>query len=550
MVKSTLPSRRFTEVRQLIGAALILLLGVTLVVVQGMLAMGRAANRQAAAAASTLAQVLAATAATEAFPALLENFPEVWGGLAVLEQGRVIRRAGLAGPEEPAWWPWSSREEWVASGWQVAGPMRLVGERVMVAYHDLGSGRVVRVVQPIPTASPALRGLWVGAALGVAVAGAGVLLAWVLIGRALSPYRDLLAEAARLAQRAPERPEDRYLVETFREAVRRLEESEAALQRRADELEVLADVLTRSNEVGVVITDAHGLVRATNPVAVELVGPELAPLTPLPTPALAGEGRRKIAARTVEVRRLPLPGVGGPPQGEVLFLSDRTRLEALERALEEREHLAGLGELAAGLAHEVRNALATVAGYLRLLRDAEGERRQRYLAAITAETEGLDRLVDRFLAFTRPQELHRQPLDLREVCAEVAARVTQAFPQLAVHVEGEGPVVVADRTALLVVLENVLRNAGEARPDARVTVRLAAVAEGAQVTVEDNGPGVPPALRERVFAPFVSSKPSGGLGLALARRLVRLLGGELTLDAEYSPGARFVVWLPGEGVPQ
>lgn len=550
MVTSALPSRRFAEVRRLIGAALVLLLLVVLVVVQGMLAMGRAANRQAAESAAALAQLLGIMAAHASVQELVRDLPEVWGGVAVLEGGRVVARVGLAGPEEPPWWPWGSRERWVASGWQVAGPERLVGERVMVAYHDLGGGRALRVVQPIPTTSPALRWRWMGAALGLAVAGGGVLLAWVLIGRALSPYRDLLAEAARLAQRSPDRAEDRYLVETFRDAVRRLEESEAQLKRRADELEVLADVLTRSSEVGVVITNATGAVRAANAVAEELLGAELTVGAPLASPALAGEGRRRLKERTVEVRRLPLPSASGAAQGEVVFLTDRTRLEALERALEEREHLAGLGELAAGLAHEVRNALATILGYVRLLADAGEERRPRYLEAIAAETEGLDRLVDRFLAFTRPHQLHREAVPLRRVCEEAGRHLQGAFPRLEVTVEGDEVVVAADRTALSVVLENLLRNAAEAREDAQVVVRVTAGSQGVQVTVEDNGPGVPPGLREKVFSPFVSSKPSGGFGLALARRLLRLLGGELSLDEEFSSGARFVAWLPREGVPQ
>lgn len=548
MVKSALPARRFIGVRRLIGVALVLLLLVVLVVVQGMLAMGRAANQQAASSAAALVQILGAVAAGEGFDGLLDMVPEVWGGVALLEGGRVTRRVGPAGPEEPAWWPWGSREKWVASGWQVAGPVRLLGEQVMVAYHDLGGGRALRVVQPIPTASPALRARWLGAALGLAVAGGGVILAWVLIGRALSPYRDLLAEAARLVQRSPERAEDRYLVETFREAVRRLEESEGQLQRRADELQVLADVLTRSSEVGVVITDATGVVRASNEVAVELVGGDVGEGVTVPA-VLNGEGRRRLAGRTLEIRRFPLPAAGGGSQGEVLFLTDRTRLEALERALEEREHLAGLGELAAGLAHEVRNALATTQGYLRLLRDADADRRGRYLEAISAETEGLNRLVGRFLDFTRPHQLGRESVELLATCREAAARAVQAFPHLAVTVMGEEVSVAADRAALGVVVDNLLRNAAEAREDAGVCLRVESVDEGVQVAVEDDGPGVPSALREKLFSPFVSSKPSGGFGLALSRRLVRLLGGDLTLDEGFSPGARFVVWLPREGIP-
>ncbi|TAM48525.1 MAG: hypothetical protein EPN53_09925, partial [Acidobacteria bacterium] len=365
--------------------------------------------------------------------------------------------------------------------------------------------------------------------------------------RVLAPYRELLAEAVRVTGGPRNEAEDRFLVETFRDTVRRLEESEAALRRRADELELLAGVLTRGSSAGVVITEPGGTVRAANPEALDLV-PALAVGAPLPLPLTAAP-RARLGGRVVEVRRLPLLAASGEAQGEVLFLSDRTGVEALERALAEREQMAGLGELAAGMAHELRNALATVRGYLRLLPGAHAEESARFVAAINDEAEGVAQLLDRFLRFAQPHELRREPLDLAALVEEAARKVRAAFPAVDVRVEAASAVAAGDALALGVVVENLLRNAAEAAGrGGLVTVRVDGLPEVVRVVVEDDGPGVPADLRERLFLPFVSSKPSGGLGLALARRFARLHGGDVEFEPREGGGARFAVWLPRQGV--
>lgn len=548
-MKSYLPARRFREVRLLIGAALILLVIVVVVLVQAMITMGRAANRRAEEDAVALAQLLSAATTVRDPAELMTLLPDRWGGVAMIEGDRVAASSGLAGPEEPAWWPWPSRTAWERDGRGVAGPLPLVGEEVLVAYHEAGPGRAIRVVQPIPTASAVARWRWIGAALGLVVAGGGVLVAWVLIGRLLAPYRDLLAEAERVSRRSPSHAEDRFLVETFRDALRRLEESEAAMRRRADELEVLADVLTRRADGGVVITDAQGRVRAANQAARELAGGGVDEGGALPEEIARTEGRLRLGERTVEVRRLPLTSATGAPEGEVLFLADLTRLEVLERALQEREHMASLGELAAGMAHELRNALATVNGYTRLLAGADEAQRQRYLDGIHSETESVGRLLERFLAFAQPHELRREPRRLRPLVEESARRLQEWFPALKVRVTGADVEARVDPLALSVAVENLLRNAAEADlPEASVRVEVREGDEVVQLVVEDDGPGVSPEMAARLFVPFASTKPSGGIGLALARRLVRLHGGELVYVPTPGRGARFVITVPREGV--
>ncbi|HVN75876.1 MAG TPA: ATP-binding protein [Thermoanaerobaculaceae bacterium] len=544
-----LPSRRFREAQLLIGATLLMLVGMVMAEMVGVFVVTHLVEEEARRAALAGTQLLAnQVAGGEAarFGAALRA--EGWG-LTILREGKIVDRVGVAAPDTPAWWPWGSREEWERRGEPVAGPVATAAGSVLVAYQPLADGRVVRAVVPVSGAGAVGRWRSVGAVLAFGVALGGGLVAWGLIARVLAPYRELLAEAIRVTGEPRGEAEDRFLVDTFRDTVRRLEESEAALRRRADELEVLAGVLTRGSSAGVVITEPGGGVRAANPAAREIV-PSLTVGRPIPPVLAGGAGEAHLGGRAVEIRRLPLLAATGEEQGEVVFLADRTGLESLERALAEREQMAALGELAAGMAHELRNALATMRGYARLLPGGTPEESARFVAAINEEAEGLADLLERFLRFAQPRDLRREPVDLMDLVNETAAKVRAAFPGVPVTVTGAPAVVVGDALALAVVVENLLRNGVEAVSPigGSVAIRVEETPVAARVVVEDNGRGVPDEVRERIFLPFFSSKPSGGLGLALARRFARLHGGDVEHEPREGGGARFVVWLPRQGV--
>ena len=250
---------------------------------------------------------------------------------------------------------------------------------LVVAYQPLADGRVIRVVQQARRAGTAATWRTAGAILALVVGVGGAVLAWALIARALAPYRELLAEAVRVTRGPGEEPEDRFLVATFREAVRRLESfggRRPAARRRAGGADPGAQPrgLLRGGD-----HRCHGCRAGPQPggpgrcwagdVEVGKWLPE----------ALWSDGRRALGERLMEVRRFPLLTSSGASLGQVVFISDRTSLEALERALAEREQMAQLGELSAGMAHELRNALATIRGYLRLLPEADEARRDRFV---------------------------------------------------------------------------------------------------------------------------------------------------------------------------
>jgi signal transduction histidine kinase len=544
------PSWRFRDVRLLIAAALVTLLGMVGVELHGVFEVTNLAQEQARRGASAAARAAASELATGEAPRFGAALKADGWGLRVWEQGVAVRQVGELGPGEPPWWPWHSREDWERAAGEAAGPVLWHGGRYIVAYQPLADGRVVQIVVHSPWVAEASRWRLLGAMLGLGVACGGGLLVWLLIARALAPYGELMVEAERVSPGGGAgQGEDRFLIETFRTTVARLEASELAVRHRADELAVLAGVLTRESSAGVVITDAAGAVRASNPVASLLLGPRLEVGRALPA-ELEGDGRLAIGDRVVETRRFPLHSDTGESQGEVIFLADRTHLEALERSLHEREQMAALGELSAGMTHELRNALATIRGYLRLLREASGERRDTYVNAIDDEAAVLGGVLERFLRFAEPRELRREAVDLRALVSEVIAKLAASFPGVQLEQAGSAPTCLADRMAVAVIFENLIRNAAEAvaRSSGRVDVRLGVTGDRAVVVVADNGPGLDPEVRARLFRPFVSSKPSGGLGLALARRFARLHGGDVRYEEREGGGCLFVLELPLGGV--
>jgi two-component system NtrC family sensor kinase len=230
------------------------------------------------------------------------------------------------------------------------------------------------------------------------------------------------------------------------------------------------------------------------------------------------------------------------------FNSMTASLREHQSQLVQSEKLAGIGRLAAGVAHEINNPLAVILGYARLLqRKAEGGAIDD-LRVIEEETVRAKQIVDGLLDLSRPLPSAPEPVDLRALCDDVVARLREvgALEGVAVEVEGAARVEGHPQRLRQVIL-NVVKNAAEASgAGGRVEVRLATEAGGgARVTVDDTGPGLGPEAHARLFEPFFTTKETGtGLGLAVSAGIVRAHGGELEAGATSAGGARFTVRLP------
>ncbi|MFQ5804927.1 MAG: sensor histidine kinase [Phycisphaerae bacterium] len=240
-------------------------------------------------------------------------------------------------------------------------------------------------------------------------------------------------------------------------------------------------------------------------------------------------------------------------QHEVVRL--RSEVESKDRELEQRRRLASLGELAAGVAHEVRNPLGALRLYSGLLRSQFGEPGPalELIEKIDAGIRAIDCVVQDTLALA-PRSGKLLPRSLRSIVesAHELCRATLQGRQVALEVRYEvsDVLVLTDETALQRVFVNLIANAAQASPEnAAVLVQVRAGPEGqVQVRVTDEGPGVPQEIIEKVFDPFFTTKESGmGLGLTIAHRLVEAHGGRLTARNRPEGGAEFVVALPTTG---
>jgi signal transduction histidine kinase len=222
--------------------------------------------------------------------------------------------------------------------------------------------------------------------------------------------------------------------------------------------------------------------------------------------------------------------------------------------------------MSAGVAHELRNSLATIKGYLTLIgREAEAPDGGRplppgiedSLTEIGREAEHLRRVLEDFLSFARPGSARLEPIDLRLVVERAAADPTLAVaegggkgPTIEIERRGDGrrPTISGDRQLLERALRNLLHNAVAASRETgarRVQVTVATGPHGVELTIADRGPGIPPELAERLFQPFSTGRPDGvGLGLSLTHRILTLHGASLSLEPRSGGGTSVRVMFP------
>ena len=323
----------------------------------------------------------------------------------------------------------------------------------------------------------------------------------------------------------------------------------AEKERLADRLQGLLETLPG----GVVVLDGAGIVREHNPGALELLGE---PLLGRPwrevlerATARASESELELAdGRLASVAARTLPAGAG----SIILLADVTEQRRLQAFAERNARLSQMGEMSARLAHQTRTPLTAAVLYASQLAHAGAEpgRVQRYAQKILAQLRLLERMVNDMLCFARGASAGDEDVDLRAMFEELKQTIA---PQLGARASLQalpvpaGTVLRGSREALggalLNLIDNALRAAGddarvelEARPDA---------AGGVTIYVHDNGPGVPDALRQKIFEPFYTLRSNGtGLGLAVVQSVARAHGGSARVEARAGGGASFSIHVP------
>jgi two-component system sensor histidine kinase PilS (NtrC family) len=298
----------------------------------------------------------------------------------------------------------------------------------------------------------------------------------------------------------------------------------------------------------------------TGYAAAEMLGRSLSDLFPSLGPIEVAERQRRIQLeyRDRSGRNLHLGmslswlrNPAGVPEGAILIFQDLTHLVEMEEQLHKSERLGAIGQLAAGLAHEIRNPLASLSGAVELLAAdlPQSDRHSQTLSQIVQrETARLNRLVTDFLTYARPGPGHSGPVPLRtlfEEIAELVARDASLGIEVSVDVPAE-LVALGNPDQLRQVFWNLVLNAAQSDPrDRAVHVRAAPLDDGVEVSIEDRGCGIPAATMDRLFEPFYTTKPKGtGLGLATVHRVVEAHGGRIGVTSEPGRGTTVRVFLP------
>jgi two-component system sensor histidine kinase FlrB len=329
------------------------------------------------------------------------------------------------------------------------------------------------------------------------------------------------------------------------------EEKEALSARLASLLEALPG--------GVVVLDAEDRIVQANPAALRMLGTgvvgatwgeiEAHRLAAAPDAEWQLRGAHgALLDRWVSLSRSPLEA----DRGRILLLSDITEARRLRDQLERHRRLSAMGEMAAGLAHQLRTPLATAllyAGNLAREKLAEPER-LRFAQRMQARLRDLERMIQAMLTFVRGVPSARDTIDMEALIREVAQVVEPQMQAVGVRLEVEsactGARTQGNREALTGALLNLLENALQACPQGGV-VRLRAdgAGESVRVRVCDTGIGMDEAVQARLFEPFFTTRNEGtGLGLAIVRTVVQAHGGEVAVASQRGRGTEFTVTLP------
>ena len=412
-------------------------------------------------------------------------------------------------------------------------------------------------------------------AYGVAFLGLTALVAFLV---ALLTFALLRFGAAAKVARGRTRnsgAENALLSAAFHDAVVNLKAQERAMSDRAAASEQLNAQIVDSLSAGLVVVDKTGEIEIFNPAGRRMLDITAHPIggdyrrVLRAAPELVAvigeclESAQPILRRSIEVTGTarssyfgvtvsPLAGTSRPGAAICLF-SDLTNVMELEEQLRLKDTLARLGELTAGIAHEFRNGLATIHGYGRLI-DPQvlPPQYQPYVEGIRQEADALGQVVTNFLKYARPEQVILAPVDLEQVVRRAADDLRYELPAgTRVTVQGHFGQIQGDEVLLRQVFGNLVRNAVEASqaagrtPEVSIQGALHQATGVCVVTVDDNGPGVSDADRERIFQPFFTTRSRGtGLGLAIVQKVVVMHNGRVTVGTAREGGASLQLSFP------
>jgi PAS domain S-box-containing protein len=404
---------------------------------------------------------------------------------------------------------------------------------------------------------------------------------------AFKPFRVLLQTARSAPAELPAREnrnEADFLIQTFNSVIGQLKTKEQELAKlhlsekaRADDVARLNQDLIRSISSGLILVDQAGRINVFNEAAEsilrirakDVLSRSYVDVLQKLSPAFQADMDRCLNERTninraeleihtkdSELRYLgasimPLQDRQQNFAGIICLFTDITEFKLLQKHMAEKEKYASLGEMAGGVAHEFRNSVGTIAGYMQLLENKIEPDQREYTVPVQKELQSLQKVVNDFLSFARPVELEMGPVSLRELLQECMEEVkVTTSDEVKFNIQGVFPQVRGDERMLRQIFTNLIRNAAESldgtNRKGRLDINGSTAVNGkfCVVDVADNGVGIRNEDLSRIFTPFFSTKREGvGLGLAIVQKLVLQHNGTITVETGEN-GSLFRVQLP------
>jgi two-component system sensor histidine kinase PilS (NtrC family) len=257
----------------------------------------------------------------------------------------------------------------------------------------------------------------------------------------------------------------------------------------------------------------------------------------------------------------PLKDSNDREMGNILIFQDLTRLREMEEHLKRADRLAAIGKMAAGIAHEIRNPLASISGSIEILKDEVGNspQNQQLMGIVLREVNRLNSLIADFLLFARPISPGKEKIHLHRLLEEILQMFTHSpdfTPQIRLETQFHGDLYIqGDPHQIRQVFWNLFINAAQAMPEGgtlRVDLRRnsspAPLTEGrlyGEVAVCDSGTGIGEEEMGKIFDPFFTTKERGtGLGLSIVHSIVESYGGKITVQSKVGQGTTFKILLP------
>ena len=366
-----------------------------------------------------------------------------------------------------------------------------------------------------------------------------------------------------------------FIVGTFHELVAKLKDKERELEElrkkaeeRAESIESYNEDILQSVPSGVISLDRDLTITKMNSAAARILRLDIPSAIGKRYDELFREPLKGIldGKKTIERGELqystdagkklhlglaitPLVNSAKETIGRLMVFTDLTELKALESQAELRERLSSLGEMAAGMAHELRNPMAVIAGYTKLLSKRVDPALLHVVDSVAGEIAVMERIIADFLSFAKPTDLIVSPVEVGQLVKTCVAHIAGERKDIRVFLDpGKIPLIQGDEILLRQAFTNLVQNAVDSMPEGGdLRFRFSVEPDSVEIAVSDSGHGITERIKDKIFLPFYTTKDKGtGLGLAIVHKIVVSHHGSISMESS-EKGTTFRVRLPFSG---